>query len=194
MKRFAMLCLACVLATATTVAVAADEAAKPAAAADAKKPAAAAADAKKIDWDKMTVDEKKKYMKSTVLPQMKKLFVAVDKKHYAKMNCQTCHGEKAADNKFKMPSAELPKLPQPTDQAGFMALQQKKPEVVKFMGTQVKPTMAKLLGKAEWEPNNPTGFGCYGCHTKMETAAAPIPPTPPATKPAAGAPAPTPAK
>ena len=163
------------------------------AAADAKKPAAAAADAKKIDWDKMTVDEKKKYMKTTVLPQMKKLFVAVDKKHYAKMDCQTCHGEKAAENKFKMPSAELPKLPQPTDQAGFMALQQKKPEVVKFMGTQVKPTMAKLLGKPEWEPNNPTGFGCYGCHTKMETAAAPTPPTPPATKPAAGAPAPTPA-
>jgi cytochrome c553 len=190
MKRFAMLCLACVLATATSVAVAADEAAKPAAAADAKKPAA---DAKKIDWDKMDVNQKKKYMKSTVLPEMKKLFVAVDKKHYAKMNCQTCHGEKAADNKFKMPSAELPKLPQPTDQAGFVALQQKKPEVVKFMGTQVKPTMAKLLGKPEWEPNNPTGFGCYGCHTKMETAAAPIPPTPPATKPAAGAPATKPA-
>ena len=90
-----------------------------------------------------------------------------------------------------MPSAELPKLPQPTDQAGFMALQQKKPEVVKFMGTQVKPTMAKLLGKPEWEPNNPTGFGCYGCHTKMETAAAPPAAAPPgATKPAAGGAAP----
>ena len=134
----------------------------------------------------MSTDEKKAYMKKTVLPTMKKLFVAVDKKHYAAMNCQTCHGKKAAENKFKMPSAELPKLPQPTDQAGFMALQQKKPEVVKFMGTQVKPTMAKLLGKPEWEPNNPTGFGCYGCHTKMETAAAPSPPMPPATKPAAG--------
>jgi hypothetical protein len=188
MKRFAMFCLACVLATTTTVAVAADAAGKPAAA-EAKKPVAAA-DAKKIDWDKMTTDEKKAYMKKTVLPTMKKLFVAADQKHYAKMNCQTCHGDKAADNKFKMPSAELPKLPQPTDQAGFMALQQKKPEVVKFMGTQVKPTMAKLLGKPEWEPNNPTGFGCYGCHTKMDTAAAP---PPPATKPAAGGPAAPPA-
>ena len=67
------------------------------------------------------------------------------------MNCATCHGKKAVEsNKLKMPSAELPKLPGPTDQAGFMALQQKKPEVVKFMGTQVKPTMAALLGKAEW--------------------------------------------
>jgi hypothetical protein len=181
MKRSSILGLAfvCLSATAATVAVAADEAAKP-----------AAADAKKIDWDKMDVNQKKAYMKKTVLPTMKKLFVAVDKKHYADMNCQTCHGKKAAENKFKMPSAELPKLPQPTDQAGFMALQQKKPEVVKFMGTQVKPTMAKLLGKPEWEPNNPTGFGCYQCHTKMETAAAPTPPMPPATKPAAGSPPP----
>jgi len=185
MKRSSIfgLALVCLSATVATIAVAADEPAKP----------AAAADAKKIDWDKMSTDEKKAYMKKTVLPTMKKLFVAVDKKHYAAMNCATCHGKKAAENKFKMPSAELPKLPQPTDQAGFMALQQKKPEVVKFMGTQVKPTMAKLLGKPEWEPTNPTGFGCYGCHTKMETAAVPSPPMPPATKPAAGAPAAPPA-
>ena len=84
---------------------------------------------------------------------MKKLF-APSTRRYAKMTCETCHGKKAADNKFKMPSAELPKLPQPTDRAGFMALQQKKPEVVKFMGTQVKPTMAALIGKAEWTAKN----------------------------------------
>ncbi len=129
----------------------------------------------------------KKYMKSTVLPEMKKLFVAVDKKHYGSMNCQTCHGEKAVEHKFKMPNPSLPKLPQPTDRAGFMALQQKKPDVVKFMGTQVKPTMAALLGKKEWEPTNPEGFGCYDCHTKEASAAAPAPAAPAAGKP--GAPA-----
>ena len=91
----------------------------------------------------MDANAKKKYMKSTVLPEMKKLFVAVDKKHYSNMGCQTCHGEKAVENKFKMPNPSLPKLPQPTDRAGFMALQQKKPDIVKFMGTQVKPTMAR---------------------------------------------------
>ena len=128
---------------------------------------------KKIDWEKMDANAKKKYMKSTVLPEMKKLFVAVDKKHYSNMGCQTCHGEKAVENKFKMPNPSLPKLPQPTDRAGFMALQQKKPEIVKFMGTQVKPTMAALLGKKEWEPSNPEGFGCYDCHTKEGAAAAP---------------------
>ena len=156
--------------------------------------AAAVAAGKKIDWEKMDAAAKKKYMKTTVLPTMKKLFVAVDKKHYSNMSCETCHGKKAADNKFKMPNAELPKLPQPTDRAGFMALQQKKPEIVKFMGSEVKPTMAALLGKPEWQPNNPNGFGCYGCHTKEESAAG-TPPGGPASKPGAPAPAPgTPGK
>ena len=43
--------------------------------------------------------------------------------------------------------------------------------------------MAALLGKTEWSPTTPDGFGCYGCHTKDETAAAP----PPAAAPPAGA-------
>jgi hypothetical protein len=178
----------------------------PASAADAPKAEAAKAEApaapspeavaagKSIDWEKADAKAKKAHMKKYVLPQMKKLFAAVDKK-YAKMTCETCHGKKAADNKFKMPSAELPKLPQPTDRAGFMALQQKKPDVVKFMGMQVKPTMAALLGKQEWTEKTPDGFGCYGCHTKDEAAAAP----PPAAAPPAGAkpgaaPAPAPGK
>ena len=89
----------------------------------------AVAAGKKIDWSTMDEKAKKKYMKTTVLPTMKKLFVAVDKKHYAAMNCATCHGKKAVEsNKLKMPSAELPKLPGPTNRAGFMALQEKKPE------------------------------------------------------------------
>ena len=82
---------------------------------------------KKIDWAKMDENAKKKYMKSTVLPEMKKLFVAVDKKHYSNMSCQTCHGEKAVENKFKMPNPTLPKLPHPTDRAGFMALRRRSP-------------------------------------------------------------------
>jgi hypothetical protein len=141
----------------------------------------------KIDWEKMNGDQRKKYMKTTVLPQMKKLFVGVDKK-YKSMTCMTCHGEKAVENKFKMPSGELPKLPAPTDRQGFMALQQKKPDVVKFMGTQVKPAMANLLNLDEWTPANPKGFGCYGCHTAgaagAAPATAPAPAGAPATKPA----------
>jgi len=125
----------------------------------------------KIDWDKMNEGQRKKYMKATVLPEMKKLFVGFDKK-YKSMTCMTCHGEKAVENKYKMPNAELPKLPGPTDRQGFMALMQKKPEAAKFMGTQVKPAMANLLNLDESSPNNPKGFGCYSCHTQNGAAAA----------------------
>ena len=59
------------------------------------------------------------------------------------MKCETCHGEKAMDRKFKMPNPDLPKLP--TTPEGFKALSEKKPEATKFMGTQVKPKMAEML-------------------------------------------------
>ncbi|HEY5090436.1 MAG TPA: hypothetical protein VIK30_10725, partial [Polyangia bacterium] len=68
-------------------------------AAPAGKPAADAAGAPKlparatIDWEKMTFAQHKKYMKATVLPEMKKLYVGFDKK-YKSMTCQTCHGSK----------------------------------------------------------------------------------------------------
>ena len=152
-------------------------------------PAAAAAPAKKIDWETMKFEERKKYMKSTVLPKMKAVFQEFDAKDFKKFSCETCHGKKATETNFKMPNPELPKLPQPTDRAGFMAIQQKKPEVVKFMGTKVKPTMAELLNLPEWTPQNPTGFGCYQCHTKEggeKGAAAPAPGAA-APAPAAGA-------
>jgi hypothetical protein len=191
MKTFATMSfgLACLIGTAAVAAegAAAPKAEAPKADAPAAPSAEAVAAGKKIDWAKMDVAAKKKYMKVTVAPTMKKLFMAFDKKAYSKMNCETCHGKKAADNKFKMPNAELPKLPQPTDRAGFMALQQKKPEAAKFMGTQVKPTMAALLGKPEWSPTNPEGFGCYQCHTKEETAAAAPPVGGPAAAPKPGA-------
>jgi hypothetical protein len=129
-------------------------------------PAAAAAPAKKIDWETMKFEERKKYMKSTVLPTMKKEFQAFDAKAFKKFSCETCHGDGAVNGKFKMPNPKLPKLP--TDQAGFMELQKKKPEFVKFMGKVVKPKVAELLGLPEWTPQNPKGFGCYECHTKEE--------------------------
>jgi hypothetical protein len=196
------LLLSCVGMFVSVAASAAEPAAaQPAAAtAVAAAPAAAEAEARPIapgttvNWDKMTVVQRKKYMKMKVVPEMKKLFQAFDGKRYASFGCQTCHGENPSDKKFKMPNAELPKLPQPTDRAGFMALQEKKPEAAKFMGTQVKPTMAKLLGLAEWSPTTPKGFGCYGCHTQQAEMTAPAAPgsaLPPSPTPApAAAPAP----
>jgi hypothetical protein len=128
-------------------------------------PAAAAAPEKKIDWEHMSVADKKKYMKTTVMPVMKKAFQEYDAKTYKKFNCATCHGDGATDGKFKMPNAKLPKLPAAGDRAGFMALNQKKPDAIKFMGGVVKPKVAELLGLPEWKPDAPKGFGCFQCHT-----------------------------
>jgi opacity protein-like surface antigen len=138
------------------------DAGAPKAAAGAGAPAAGAA---KIDWEHMSTADKKKYMKSTVLPEMKKAFQAFDAKTYKKFTCATCHGDGATDGKFKMPNPKLPTLPAPGNRDAFMALQAKKPEAVKFMGTVVKPKVAALLGLAEWSPQNTSGFGCFQCHT-----------------------------
>jgi mono/diheme cytochrome c family protein len=163
----------------------ADEAAKPAAPAGKAAPAAsttkpavkaenpgappaavAIPEKAKIDWDKMSKNERKKYMKTAVLPAAKKMFAAYDAKKYSKVTCATCHGPGATDGTFKMPNPELPKLPK--SPAGFKELADKKPEMMKFMGQTVKPTVAALLGEEQWSPENPKGFGCIACHENMK--------------------------
>ena len=171
MKTLAMTFLMAVTLTGA-LAARADEAAKPAGAT--AKPASKTEAAKtetappavpekaKIDWDKLSKDERKKYMKATILPAAKKMFASYDAKKYSKVTCATCHGPTAANGNFKMPNADLPKLP--NSPAGFKELAEKKPEAMKFMAQTVKPTVAALLGMESWEPQKPTGFGCIGCH------------------------------
>lgn len=136
--------------------------AAPAAGAKAEAPPATHPEKAKIDWAKMSKAERKKYMKTAVLPAAKKMFTAFDPKKFGKVTCQTCHGAGAANGSFKMPNPELPKLPSTSE--GFKELHAKKPEMMNFMAQQVKPQMAALLGVDEWTPQNPKGFGCIQCH------------------------------
>lgn len=116
-----------------------------------------------VDFDAKSKDEKKKYMKETVLPKMQELFAAADPKKFAKVTCMTCHGEGVEEGKFDMPNPKLPKIPGTPD--GFKAWVGKHPEMAEFMMKKVKPTMAGLLGMPEYGPDNPKGFGCMECHT-----------------------------
>jgi hypothetical protein len=124
-------------------------------------PAPAAAADLGEDFDKLSHDDKVKVMKTKVVPQMKAAFQAFDPQHYAKFNCESCHGPHAKDKHFKMPNPDLPKLDFAALQAG-----KQKPEIAKFMAETVKPQMAKLLGHPEMTKDNPNGFGCLGCHVQ----------------------------
>jgi len=117
-----------------------------------------------VNWAAMSKEQRKDYMKTVVMPQMKQTFIAFNPDRYRGLNCVTCHGEGATDGKFNMPNPRLPKLPNSPE--GFQKLMAAKPEIMQFMATRVKPQMAQLLGLPEFTPENKTGFGCFACHTK----------------------------
>jgi hypothetical protein len=121
-----------------------------------------------IDWKKMSHDEKKDYMKTVVLPRMRKEFRAFDSVRFEKIMCKTCHGDGVANESYKMPNARLPKLPNSAE--GWQKLSSSKDSVImKFMSNTVKPKMAELLGVTPFDPKtNPKGFGCHNCHTLKE--------------------------
>jgi cytochrome c553 len=118
-------------------------------------------------WKDMTKEEKGKYMKAVVVPKMKPTFQAFDDKEFAKFNCATCHGKEAKKREFKMPNPEIHALPDNPEE--FQALMKKKPtwpKFAKFMGEQVSPQMAALLGKPAFDHKKPVegAFSCNGCH------------------------------
>jgi len=117
-----------------------------------------------IDWATMSRKDRKAYMKSVILPKAQALFSAFDPKEFKIVTCATCHGEGHIKGTYRMPCAELPMLPASPE--GFKQLEEQSPEITTFMRTQVKPTMAALLGLPELSSANPKGFTCFNCHTK----------------------------
>ena len=132
------------------------------AAAPAESAEAPAAAPGAVDWKSMDKKARGKYMKDVVLPKMKEVFTAFDKK-YENMQCMTCHGAGATNGSFAMPNPDLPKLP--ADMSKFKEWAAKKPAMTEFMVKHVKPEMAKLLNEPEYNPETKVGFGCAECHT-----------------------------
>lgn len=115
------------------------------------------------EWATWSHDQKMAYMKSAVMPKMGGLFHDFDGKRYAETKCTLCHGSGAKDGSFKMPNPELPKLD--LSPAGIKAMHEKKAAIAEFMGKQVVPAMAELLGEPPFDMQTHKGFGCTGCHT-----------------------------
>jgi cytochrome c553 len=121
-----------------------------------------------VAWKDLTKEQKGRYMKAVVVPKMKVVFQEFNPKLFKDFGCATCHGKEAKAREFKMPNPEIHPLPGTPEK--FMAMMKKKPSWerwTKFMGGDVEPTMAGLLGKPVFDPKKPEpgAFGCAGCHT-----------------------------
>jgi len=113
-----------------------------------------------FNWETMTFDQRKEYMKNVVMPTMKAEFVAFDSTRFTAMNCRTCHGSGVKDGTFKMPNYRIPML-----HMDFAQMFKDNPHYMNFMVTVVKPKMAQLLNIEEYNPEKGTGkFGCQSCH------------------------------
>lgn len=125
------------------------------------------AEERSVAWSEMTHEQKAEYMATVVVPRMRPLFQAFDAEEFAEFGCATCHGENAREVGFEMPNGL-----HPLDPAQLPAMfQSDDPEVqrvAQFMGGQVVPTMAELLGQPPYDPETHQGFGCLGCHATTE--------------------------
>jgi hypothetical protein len=120
-------------------------------------------DSTAINWEKMSFDERKDYMKKVVMPTMYEEFNKFDSTRFSAMNCRTCHGSGAKAGDFKMPNSRIAKL-----YMNFEEIAHDNPNYMKFMASVVKPKMAALLGLPEYTHESQSGFGCMNCHMMEE--------------------------
>lgn len=120
--------------------------------------AAPVADDGSRPFHELDKDGKMQRMTKIVTPQMGEIFKAWKPDKYAKFGCDTCHV-----NHVHHPKDGLPKLV--LSGGGYEKLVAEQPEMMKFMGEQVAPAMAKAMGEPPFDPATGQGFGCGGCHS-----------------------------
>ncbi|RMG12836.1 MAG: hypothetical protein D6729_16065 [Deltaproteobacteria bacterium] len=136
-----------------------------AATAEAPKKAPAGPLAEAVDtvkpWEAMTKKEKAAYMKRVVLPRMATLLRSIDPEEFADVKCITCHGADAKEVGFEMPNGLHPL---PADETLMEVARRENARLAEAMAKEVVPEMARLLGKAPYDPATGQGFGCFACH------------------------------
>ncbi len=121
-----------------------------------------------LAWDSMSPDQKMAYMKTTVMPRMRALFVELDPHKYPKMDCVPCHSPDRARG-WKMPNPDLTLDPLCISGGaetiyGSEEAAQETAKMSAFMRERVQPAMAALLGRPSYDASTKTGFDCFGCH------------------------------
>ncbi|HEY6176214.1 MAG TPA: hypothetical protein VIX73_17285, partial [Kofleriaceae bacterium] len=118
------------------------------------------------EWATWSHDQKRAYMKTTVLGAERAVFATFEPARFRKLDCRTCHGHGALDGNFKMPNPDLPKLVGGPE--GFGELARNEPQLLRFMQSVVVPETAKLLGVPAFDMQSHTGFSCFHCHTRSD--------------------------
>lgn len=121
-----------------------------------------------VAWADMDRDQKAKYMLDVVQPTMQELFVAFDAETFGgdSFGCATCHGNNATEVDFAMPNTL-----HPLDPKALPTPASPDPKVARwatFMFTRVTPKMVELLGEEPYDMDTHQGFGCFGCHSKVD--------------------------
>ena len=118
-------------------------------------------------WATMSHEEREAHMLDKVYPTMEGLFHAVDKTRFKDFSCETCHGSTGAERNYAMPNPDLYKV-YPTGTREQEEMVKKHQPTLVFMFNTVVPSMARLLGKPEYDEATGNGFSCFACHTKGE--------------------------
>ena len=117
-----------------------------------------------MGWTTWSHEQKLAYMKQTVLPAEREIFGRFEPLRFARMTCETCHGQGARDGSFRMPDPDLPHIV--GGRGGFQELIARQPETVRFMQQAVSAETARLLGHPVFDMEKHVGFSCYPCHVR----------------------------
>jgi hypothetical protein len=102
------------------------------------------------EWQTLSFEERKRFMRELVMPTMKPLFTEFDSDRFASVKCSTCHGSGATAGTFTMPSSDLPAL----GGSNAPTPDERQARTIEFMRSVVKPKIAELLGEPSLRCNN----------------------------------------
>ena len=120
----------------------------------ASSPAPSASKGPPVPFATMTAQQKYDYMVSTVMPEMRALFVKFDPHRYPRMGCTPCHSRAPGTPDYRMPNEDLPLDPSKCEPGP--GSDPREIEMNRFMTEDVGPAMGRLLGK----PFD----SCFWCH------------------------------
>ena len=125
------------------------------------KPVAAPATPPAEDtWSKSSFVDRHATMTFTVLPNMARLWQAVDDDPWPDLRCTSCHGEKAEEIAYRMPSDAVPAL-DPAHMPRADSPDADEAKITRFMTDKVVPEMKELMGTSQ--------VTCFSCHPKGKT-------------------------